>query len=338
MFDHPPKYALVSLLVAFVGLARCAGSQNATPMMPGGTTPGTTAAHRNRPAASSSGYSLTDLCPLVKNAACEVGMEGTFFLFDFGGALNDADQAAGTSTTSSEGTEPTATLFENGKLKNLNTLGALTSEGMAINASGQVAGFESSGSTDFGSAFLYSNGKMMSIENSTLFPRGSQAYGINKSAQVVGIGFLESSYHAFLYSGGKMVDLDPFGASQSWATSINDSGEIIGTAYGVPGGATVTTWLYKNGKITNLSETNTGMFIGYAYDRPRNKKCPSCGPTNDDIGLIFTSSGPVALNTLIPPGSGFTITDAIAINDSGQIVADAKTSSGVFHAVLLTPK
>jgi probable HAF family extracellular repeat protein len=187
-----------------------------------------------------------------------------------------------------------------------------------------------------------------------------------------------------------MVDLDPFGASQSWATSINDSGEIIGTACCLTGDVAVRTWSYANGKFTNLSETNSGLFInnngqivgvtsnaqaalyghaalysngtwtdlgeyqghvtqafginssgqivGNAVDRPRNKKCPSCGPANDDIGLIFTGSGPVDLNTLIPPSSGFTITDAISINDSGQIVANAKTSSGLFHAVLLTPK
>jgi hypothetical protein len=156
MFDRAPKYALVAL----VAVAGCAGSGTSPQMMPG-----VTPAHRDRPAASAGGYSLTDLCPQRVETPCEVGMGGGggasgFFLFDFGGALNDAGQAAGTSTTESDGTEPTATLFENGKLINLNTLGALFSYGMAINASGQVAGFESD-STIFGDAFLYSNGKMM---------------------------------------------------------------------------------------------------------------------------------------------------------------------------------
>jgi len=382
MFDRAPKYPLVSLLVALVGTAGCAGNGRSPQMMPGTTMPGTTAVNRNRPATSTGGYSLTDLCPLAKDAPCEVG-KGGYFFFALGGALNNSGEAAGTSTDSSE--EPTATLFQNGKIKNLNTLGAMSSGGMAISASGQVAGMEKPSSDPVaGHAFLYRNGKMTDIENSSLFPNGSQAYGINKAGQVVGVGLITGEeFHAFLYSGGKMVDLDPFGGVQSWATSINDSGEIIGSACCLSSGATVTTWLYANGTFTNLSETNSGLFInndgrivgvnnsghaalysngswtdlgafqghatealgintsgqivGFALILARNKKCPSCGEQDESRGLIFTSSGAVDLNTLIPPSSGFTIREAIGINDSGQIVTDAENSGGVFHAVLLTP-
>jgi hypothetical protein len=47
----------------------------------------------------------------------------------------------------------------------------------------------------------------------------------------------------------------------------------------------------------------------------------------------------VDLNTLIPANSGFLITSAVSINDSGEILCNAKTSTGVvYRAVLLTPK
>jgi probable HAF family extracellular repeat protein len=382
MFDRAPTCALVSLLAALIGLAGCAGNGNSSQMIPGSTMLGKTTPNRTRTATSTAAYSLTDLCPLAKDAPCEVG-KGGYFFFALGDALNNSGQGAGTSTDSGE--EPTATLFQNGKLKNLNTLGAMSSEGMAINASGQVAGMERPSSDPVaGHAFLYSNGKMTDIENSSLFPNGSQAYGINKAGQVVGVGLITGDeFHAFLYSGGKMVDLDPFGGVQSWATSINDSGEIIGSACCLASGAAVTTWLYANGTFTKLSETNSGLFInnngqivgvnssehaalysngswtdlggfeghatealgintsgqivGFALILVKNKKCPSCGEQDESRGLIFTSSGPVDLNTLIPSSSGFTIREAIAIDDSGQIVADAENSSGVFHAVLLTP-
>lgn len=39
MFGRPPKYALVSLLVALVCLAGCAGNGNPSPTMPSGTMP-----------------------------------------------------------------------------------------------------------------------------------------------------------------------------------------------------------------------------------------------------------------------------------------------------------
>jgi hypothetical protein len=44
------------------------------------------------------------------------------------------------------------------------------------------------------------------------------------------------------------------------------------------------------------------------------------------------------LNSLIAPNSGYTLTDAIAINDDGQILCDASTPTSSKHAVLLTPK
>ena len=44
------------------------------------------------------------------------------------------------------------------------------------------------------------------------------------------------------------------------------------------------------------------------------------------------------LNNLIPPGSGFTLNAATAINDNGQIVANGSNATGQTHAFLLTPR
>jgi hypothetical protein len=50
----------------------------------------------------------------------------------------------------------------------------------------------------------------------------------------------------------------------------------------------------------------------------------------------------VKLNTLIPTNSGFNLSRAIAINDAGQILCNAKTQTGVEvsnqRAVLLTAR
>ena len=43
------------------------------------------------------------------------------------------------------------------------------------------------------------------------------------------------------------------------------------------------------------------------------------------------------LNNLIPPGSGFTLDDATAINDNGQIAANGYNAQGQEHAFLLSP-
>ena len=56
------------------------------------------------------------------------------------------------------------------------------------------------------------------------------------------------------------------------------------------------------------------------------------------VAYITGINGLVNLNTLIPANSGYTITDAIAINDAGQILCDASTPTSPKHAVLLSPK
>ena len=56
------------------------------------------------------------------------------------------------------------------------------------------------------------------------------------------------------------------------------------------------------------------------------------------MALIVKNGHLLDLNTLISSGSGFTLTDALAIDDAGEIAADATTSGGPQHGVLLTPK
>jgi probable HAF family extracellular repeat protein len=101
---------------------------------------------------------------------------------------------------------------------------------------------------------------MQDINNNTLFPGGSTAIGINKLGQIVGGGNTINSgtIHAFLYSNGKMTDINPFSGSNSNAVSINDAGQIIGS-FGTTnvGGR----WLLSNGTVTILSQTTTSFFI-----------------------------------------------------------------------------
>jgi probable HAF family extracellular repeat protein len=56
------------------------------------------------------------------------------------------------------------------------------------------------------------------------------------------------------------------------------------------------------------------------------------GPSIDNAGTVQD------LNTMIPTGTPYVIQDATAINNNGQIVANANdTATGQTHALLLTP-
>jgi probable HAF family extracellular repeat protein len=311
--------------------------------------------------------------------------------------LNSQGQAAGTSANAMSGI---ATLYSDGKVISLGTLGATDlSFAQAINGSGQVVGYDWLSSAGVGHAFLYSNGRMMDIHSASLFPNGSSAQGINNSDQIVGYGWINGADdHAFLYNGGRTVDLGTLGGNESMALAINDAGQIVGhstTASGV-----VHAFLYSNGNMTDLGMPSgasgssalainrTGQIVGLIGINSSSHAALYSGGVWTDLGTVAGATlGAVAtgindagqivgqatfpkvlihpaspgkralykpsfrvgfvvrngalvdLNTLIPANSGFLITSAVSINDSGEILCNAKTTKGVvYRAVLLTPK
>ncbi|HEY6326819.1 MAG TPA: hypothetical protein VIW73_09955 [Candidatus Cybelea sp.] len=365
MSNRANTYALNPLLVLLVCLAGCAGNANPSPVVPTGMS-----SLRERGATSTATYTLTDLGTLPGCNGSEVG----FARFSGRGEISSTGLAVGSSDCGAT----VATRFNKGQTKNLNTIGANVSFAASINDSGQITGTETMTSNGTPHAFLYNNGKMRPLDDS-LFQGGTEAIQINKSGKIVGAGFItDTSLHAFLYRRGKMVDLHPFNAFQSTAASINDSGEIIGSA--ATSSRMIDTWLYAKGKFTVISQTNSGVFIAnngeivgvnsanhaalysngtwtdlgtlpggstsIAEGINANGQvvgiacCVGHSRTHESVGVIFANGGAVDLNTLVSPNNGFTIRNAIAINNAGQIVGNAITTDSfkIGHAVLLTPQ
>jgi probable HAF family extracellular repeat protein len=159
----------------------------------------------------------------------------------------------------------------------------------ASNGSGQIAGWNSyNPDPNFDpQTFLYSNGSLLNINSATLFPSGTEAYGINNSGEVVGTGYVNASnFHAFLYSGGKMEDLGPSGAYQASAYAINTSGHIVAT-YSLNSGASGT-FLYTGGTMSMLPNpagsrggfgvaiNDNGEIVGALYPPPRKGATQLC--------------------------------------------------------------
>jgi probable HAF family extracellular repeat protein len=190
-------------------------------------------------------------------------------------------------------------------------------------------------------------------------PGGSNsvATGINASGQVVGWANLRAA-GAVKWTHGVIADLGTLGGNNSVASGINAGGQVVGWAnlpgevnakhavewtQGVitdlgtlPGGTfSVATGINANGQVVGQAAT-VGV-IGQIAGQP-----PTVGKVFH--AFLWTSSGGITdLNSLIDPGLGWTLMNAVAINDSGQIVGDGfhHNSAGqhyvLSHAFLLTP-
>ncbi len=170
--------------------------------------------------------------------------------------------------------------------------------------------------------------------------RHSQAYDINTSGQVVGLSYTSGNgaQHAFLFSGGVVIDLnDLIPANSGWAltraTGINDSGQIVGHGRlnnqnraflytpGI-GGSTIIDLGTLGGTDAWAEDINaSGQVVGFSY------------VTNNVRyhAFLFSAGSMTDLGTL-----GGSYSQATALNDAGQVTGWAETSSGRQRAFLFS--
>jgi len=241
-------------------------------------------------------------------------------------------------------------------ITNLGSLGLGESVDSAINATGQVTGYSylSTLVQDPAGcppnypnpkkcvehpwhAFLYSNGQMTDLGTvgGGDFSVGS---AINLSGQVVGGSATNNGgSDAFLWNGRKMINLGsqaPLNGSNSGANGINDSAQVVGQ-YGT--GSTSHAFLYSNGTITSLPEPSFTAGSGCVADAINNagQIAGSCADATGQAHLVLWHNGAVAdLGTLGPPGT-WSFTQAVAINNNGQIagtVFSGGTTEGFLYS------
>ncbi len=125
-------------------------------------------------------------------------------------------------------------VWRNGKIIKMGTLGGPWSQAYAINNKGQITGlaYTKNGSAH---AFVANCAACRLIDLGTIAGSTSTTwgFGINDSGVIVGQSTFSGTYHAFVYSGGKMKDLNKLvPAGSGWvlidAESINASGQIAG--------------------------------------------------------------------------------------------------------------
>lgn len=252
--------------------------------------------------------------------------------------INDHGQVAGWVVSTQNPVDSQATtrafLADGHDMRLLGTLGGKNSRATAINGKGLVVGVADTAG-GFRHAFTFDGRKMADLGT---LGTGimSVAWAVNSDGVVAGAADTgKGARHAVIWKKGRIVDLGSLpGGRVSCANAIDDQGEVAGYAE-TPDGYHA--FLWRGGAMQDL---------GTLKEEPSS----ACGMNN--MGQVVGSSGMghyllhaflwqnghmADLNDAIAPGSGWVLTQAVAINDSGEIVCLAHKADHRVHALLLTP-
>jgi len=206
--------------------------------------------------------------------------------------INEAGQVAGISLTSDVANPTTGFptqdpfFWENGRMRDLGTLGGTVGFTTALNNRSEVVGQSNlAGDLTFHPFLWTKTGGMHDL--GTLGGDTGITNWINDAGDIVGKADLPGplspqDHHPVLWKHGALIDLGVLpGDSSGNAYYANSRGQVVGT-----------------------SEDRQHMLIGVG-----------------EHAFLWEDGGPmVDLNTLIPPGSSLTLTYAVAINDNGVVV------------------
>jgi uncharacterized membrane protein len=224
-------------------------------------------------------------------------------------ALNDVGQIAGCARNGTDN-DHIFVREANGSFRDLGGFG-IDPYAAAINNQGRVL-FTSSEYplTNREHTYISRPGSASLEEIPSFVPNGSvSGSDMNQFGVVVGSAVVDTatSYeHAFAYFEGRLRDLG-VGTDDSFASGINDFGTVVGSAIDYPKP------IYVNGQ--QVGETPE---ISY--------------------GWVTVAGKPTDVNSLLDARSkGWVISEGVAVNDRGQILANANFNGGDVHVVLLTP-
>jgi probable HAF family extracellular repeat protein len=283
-------------------------------------------------------FVVTTFLPLPVIGDLELGPakpdSGTYEVIDLGTlgspftiprGINASGQVVGLGATAGQQAGH-AFLWQNLQMTDLGTLGGRDSFANDINDSGHVVG-RATDAGGFHRAFLWQNGVMGELGT---FPGGDdfckasglascgEATGINASGQVAGSAMTASgNFHAFRWENGVITDLGTLpGHRGSGATSINNSGQVVGSSGG-------RAFLWEDGRMTDLGTLPGHQGSGATSINDSGQVVGISGTASGELRAFLWQNGRMTdLGT--PPGAVNAI--AYDINASGQVVGIAATA------------
>lgn len=248
--------------------------------------------------------------------------------------LNDLGHVVGTSEVPNG--PPHMFVYANGRMQDIGNFGSDLVEARDINNAGQIVGLYRRTWPEY-RAFSYANGSMMDLGDLGADP--AYAADINNQGDITGGAGLanagqQARVHAYLYRDGTMRDLGGFGApgaGSSFASAINEEGDVVGTALG--GSGEERAFLWRDNVMYNL-----GTLGGASSAAADINEAGQVVGASDGTAFLFEAGAMANLNELVTPIPGWHLTNAVAINDRGQILAygcqaDATCSTFLLQAL-----
>ena len=246
--------------------------------------------------------------------------------------------------------EVVATLWKDGTIHDLGTLGGNESLAYALNDRGRVVGWASNTIPDSFAYAVFAEGATQAhaamwrngvIEDlGTLGGPDSAAYFVNEHDQIAGQSLTNSIPNAttgfptqdpFLWEKGRMIDLGSLGGTSGYPTSINNRGQIVGQS-NLAGDTTWHAFLWDRGSLKDLG-TIGGQFSSAYWINDAGEVAGVATMLGDQTWHpFFWKNGVMSdLGTVGGQPCGY----AIGISSAGQVVgASYDCNFGGYHAFL----
>lgn len=228
-----------------------------------------------------------------------------------------------------------AFLWANGRMLDLGTLGGSESVAHAVNDAEIVVGASHVAGDGATRAFVYQGGAMAPL-GATLGGANSSALGINNAGRVVGHASLPAGgvTHAFLFANGVTTDLGSPGGDSA-AVAINEIDQVAG--YWTSTDRTSSrAFLYSAGYFQTLPALGGPFTYANAIDGSGVVVGESDNASGVRRAVMWRNGQITDLNSLIPPGSGWLLQSATAIDNYGHIVGYG-VYGGQQRAFMLVP-
>ena len=253
-------------------------------------------------------------------------------------ALNDRGQIVGWASTSANPVDSTATVrafvSEGGKTRLLGTLGGRDSRAFSVNTAGQIVGV--SDLAGGGRHAFLARGNFLTDLGTLPGGRFSQAYAINAAGHIAGVSdSLRPDKHAVLWRGGHPFDLGTLpGGRASGARCLNGHDQVAGYSEGPDG---YHAFLYSGGRMQDLGTLGSDPSTALGINESGDVVGASSISTTRRHAFLWHNNRLADLNSLVLGASDWSLTEADAINDRGQIVCVGVRRGSSTHALLLTP-